>query len=40
MSAEKNRAEISKFSVKDAENYGRYEEELEQFVEAVDPLLG
>ncbi|XP_023322264.1 pyridine nucleotide-disulfide oxidoreductase domain-containing protein 2 [Eurytemora carolleeae] len=35
----KNKLEISKFSVKDAENFSKYEEELEKFVEAVDPLL-
>lgn len=39
MCGKNNFKEISKFSVKDAENYSKYEEELEQFVKAVDPLL-
>ena len=40
MDGKKNHAEISKFSVRDADNYAVYEQELEMFVEAVDPLLG
>ena len=40
MCGKKNHEEISKFSPKDAENYVKYEHELEKFVEAVDPLLG
>jgi len=39
MDGKKNHAEISKFSVRDADNYAVYEQELEMFVEAVDPLL-
>jgi hypothetical protein len=40
MCGRRNKEEISKFSVRDAENYEKYEEELEQFVKAVDSLLG
>jgi hypothetical protein len=40
MCGRRNREEISKFSLRDAENYERYEKELEQFVLAVDSLLG
>ncbi len=40
MCGKKNHEEISKFSAKDADNYVKYEHELEKFVEAVDPLLG
>ena len=40
MCGKKNFAEISKFSEADAANYEKYEHELEQFVQAVDPLLG
>ena len=35
----KNCAELRKFSVRDAERFGAYEEQLRLFVEAVDPLL-
>ena len=40
MCGKKNHEQISQFSVKDADNYEKYEQELEKFVEAVDPLLG
>ena len=40
MCGRKNEAEIAKFSAADAKNYAMYEEELEKFVKAVDPLLG
>jgi hypothetical protein len=40
MCGRRNKEEIGKFSVKDAENYEKYEEELAKFVEAVDSLLG
>ncbi|KAL9273669.1 Pyridine nucleotide-disulfide oxidoreductase domain-containing protein [Drosera capensis] len=36
---ELNRAEISKFSNKDAENYPRYEAQLENFCKFLDPIL-
>jgi len=39
MCGKKNHDQISQFSVKDADNYEKYEQELEKFVEAVDPLL-
>jgi hypothetical protein len=35
----KNLGELKKFSVRDAERFGAYEEQLRLFVEAVDPLL-
>jgi hypothetical protein len=40
MCGRKNKEEISKFSARDGENNAKYEEELEQFVLAVDSLLG
>ena len=40
MCGRRNKEEISKFSGRDAEKYEQYEEELEQFVQAVDTLLG
>ena len=35
----KNCEELCKFSVRDAQRFGAYEEQLRLFVEAVDPLL-
>ena len=40
MCGRRNREEISQFSVKDGEQYEKYEKALEQFVLAVDSLLG
>ena len=34
-----NKKEISKFSKKDSENYSLYEEYLNNFVKAIDPIL-
>ena len=39
MCGKMNHQQISQFSEKDAAKYVEYEEELEQFVKAVDPLL-
>jgi hypothetical protein len=39
MDHHKNCQELRKFSVRDAERLGAYEEQLRLFVEAVDPLL-
>ncbi|KAK6932102.1 hypothetical protein RJ641_001726, partial [Dillenia turbinata] len=37
--SELNRSEISKFSIKDAQAYPRYEKQLEKFCKLLDPLL-
>ena len=39
MCPRKNREQIARFSQRDAEKYEEFEEQLEQFVAAVDPLL-
>ena len=39
MCGKMNKENISKFSEEDAEAYEVYEQELEQFVKAIDPLL-
>ena len=39
MCGKMNKENISKFSEEDAEAYEAYEQELEQFVKAIDPLL-
>ena len=39
MCASKNKQQIAQFSQRDADNYEKFEEQLEQFVAAVDPLL-
>jgi len=39
MDHHKNVEELKKFSARDAERLGAYEEQLRLFVEAVDPLL-
>ena len=39
MDHDQNKAEIGKFSKKDAEKFGEYEAMLNKMVEAVDPLL-
>ena len=39
MSAQRNKEQIAQFSQRDAEIYEKFEEQLEQFVAAVDPLL-
>ena len=40
MCGKNNESEIGKFSEADGKNYAVYEQELENFVKAVDPLLG
>ncbi len=37
--AAENKRQIGRFSSADAESFGRYEEQLEQFVDTIDPLL-
>ena len=39
MSREKNKEQIAQFSERDAEIYHKFEEQLDVFAEAVDPLL-
>ena len=39
MCGKMNKENIRKFSEKDAEAFEAYEQELEQFVKAIDPLL-
>ena len=39
MSAQRNTEQISQFSQKDAENFQKFEEQLDVFAAAVDPLL-